>query len=34
MRCEAEFVWENDRWCLRAFKLLFVGTGNAFQLPP
>ncbi len=34
MRCEAEFVWENERWCLRAFKLFPVGLGNEFQLPP
>jgi hypothetical protein len=32
MRCEAEFVWENERWCLRAFKLFFAGTGQEFDL--
>ena len=33
MRCEAEFVWENERWCLQGFKLFFAGTGTEFQLP-
>jgi hypothetical protein len=34
MRCEAEFVWENERWCLRGFKLFYAGLGNEFHLPP
>jgi hypothetical protein len=32
MRCESEFVWENERWCLQGFKLFPVGLGNEFHL--
>jgi hypothetical protein len=34
MRCDAEFVWENERWCLQGFKLFFANMGNEFTLPP
>jgi hypothetical protein len=34
MRCDAEFVWENERWCLQGFKLFYANLGNEFHLPP
>ena len=34
IRCESEFVWENERWCLQGFKLFYANLGNEFSLPP
>jgi hypothetical protein len=34
MRCDAEFVWENERWSLQGFKLFYAANlGNEFHLP-
>jgi hypothetical protein len=33
MRCDTEFVWENERWCLLGFKLFYATLGNEFHLP-